>query len=166
MHITYLADHLHHVPQLATWHHAQWGHIGTGNSVARRAVRLHGEANYQKVPTTVIAQEGDVLLGSASLIANDLHSHPHLTPWLASVYVTADRRRAGIGSALVQRIMAEARELGYEKLYLVTEDAQSFYAKLGWFIQEEVRQSADVTLALMVYQFCTQNSTRTSCSIL
>lgn len=152
MHIAYLADHLHHLPTLADWHHAEWGHIGVGKTVEGRAQRLRSHANHQRVPTILIAQEGDTLLGSASLIENDLKSHPHFTPWLASVYVAAGWRGRGIGRAIVRRVMTEAHSLGYEKLYLVTENAQGFYAKLGWRAQEEVRQSAEVMLTLMVYQ--------------
>jgi predicted N-acetyltransferase YhbS len=63
---------------------------------------------------------------------------PHLSPWLADVYVAVEYRRQGIGSALVQRIIVEARALCVETLYLYTSDQQRFYARLGWSLREHL----------------------------
>ena len=160
MQITYLANHPNHTPTLAEWHQAQWGYLRPSSTVTWRAQRLATRANYREIPTTFIAIDGDTLLGSASLIENDLSSHPHLTPWLSSVYVAGEYRKRGVGSALVLRVMAEARALGMAKLYLVTEDAQPLYAGLGWVEIEEVQQSATVTLSVMVYDFDVDNPAR------
>ena len=71
------------------------------------------------------------MVGSASLIAQDMDTRPELSPWLASVYVAAEHRRQGIGSALVRRVAQEAAALGVETLYLFTPDQEHFYARLG-----------------------------------
>ena len=63
---------------------------------------------------------------------------PQLSPWLADVYVAIEYRRQGIGSALVQRIIAEALALGVETLYLYTADQQRFYERLGWSLREHL----------------------------
>jgi len=147
--IEYLADHPSFLPSLAQWHHAQWSYLDVGVSLEQRlaALQKHGKA---QVPTTVIALSGSRLLGSASLIAHDMDTYPELSPWLASVYVAPEYRRRGIGSALVQRIVAQARALGFEHLYLFTPDKEHFYARLGWSVLERTmyRGYAQVVMVL------------------
>jgi N-acetylglutamate synthase-like GNAT family acetyltransferase len=58
---------------------------------------------------------------------------------MASVYVTPERRRQGIGSALVVRIAEEARAMGIERLYLYTPDKEAFYKRLGWHTLEQTQ---------------------------
>lgn len=54
-----------------------------------------------------------------------------LSPWLAGVFVGEKFRGQGIASKLVERVFVEAKELGYNKIYLHTETAASLYEKLG-----------------------------------
>lgn len=58
-------------------------------------------------------------IGTVSLRPHDLDSHHHLTPWLASVVVSPDFRRQGIGEKLVAEVEKKAAEMGIKKLYLL-----------------------------------------------
>jgi len=141
MQIGYLADHRAFIPVLAHWHHAQWSYLCPGDSVARRITRLQAHLGKTQIPTTFVAystaEDGaEIVVGSASLIAQDMDTRPELSPWLASVYVAAEHRRQGIGSVLVRRVAQEATTLGVEKLYLFTPDQERFYAHLGWHVIE------------------------------
>jgi predicted N-acetyltransferase YhbS len=138
MQIAYLADHPYYIPTVALWLYSEWGRLNPGDSVDRRVARLSTHTGRPAIPTTLIALEGDTLLGSASLVENDLTSRPHLTPFMASVYVHPDHRRRGIATGLVQRVMATAGRLGVKTLYLITHDQQRLYAKLGWCALEEL----------------------------
>ena len=133
--IAYLADHPSYIPTLSAWHHAQWRYLDVDVSVEQRAATLSKHTR-DRVPMTVVALSGESLLGSASLIAYDMDTRMELSPWLASVYVAPAHRNHGLGSALVQRIAAEARTLGFERLYLFTPDKEHFYARLGWMVLE------------------------------
>jgi predicted N-acetyltransferase YhbS len=136
--IGYLADHPAHVDTLARWHHKQWHYLDRDRTVEQRAafLRSHGRGS---VPSTVVAVRGDRVLGSASLTAHDMDTHPELSPWLASVYVDPTQRERGIGSALVVRIVDLARDLGQPALYLFTPDKERFYSRLGWRVLERTR---------------------------
>jgi len=138
MQIDYLSNHPVFIPALAAWQHAMWGKLAPGSTVAQRVERLTNHVGKPAIPTTVVAFDGETVFGSASLVQNDLMSHPHLTPFLASVYVGESFRRQGIASALVERIIADARRLGVGKLYLITPDQQALYARLGWQEEEVV----------------------------
>lgn len=132
MHIYYLADHAHLVPELATLHHAQWGRYRPDESLDERTARLSAACGRGGVPSVVVAIDGDALLGSAMLIESDMDERPELTPWLAGVYVVEAHRGCGYGTALVERIEREAELVGVERLYLYTPDAMEFYARSGW----------------------------------
>lgn len=139
MKIGYLADHQEHIPRLAEWLHAQWGYLHENDSVERRAARLEARANRGGVPVTFVAVEGGTLLGSASLVDADLEARPELTPWLASVYVAPEHRGRGVASALVRRVVEEARDSAIGRLYLWTTDQERLYARLGWSPLERMR---------------------------
>lgn len=91
----YLADHPEAVPLLAAWHHAEWAPIIRDWPLALAEAELASHRGRSEIPTTLLAFEGDRLVGSASLLAEDMPDFPALTPWLASVFVVPDRRGAG-----------------------------------------------------------------------
>lgn len=147
MQIDFLINHPHHLPLLAEWQHAMWGHLDPSATLAGRIARLTSHVGCPAIPTTLIAFEGETLFGATSLVENDLRSHPHLSPFIASVYVAEPYRRRGIASALVQRMIIEAQALGVAKLYLITPDQQALYNRLGWERVEEVSyRGEEVTL--------------------
>ena len=152
MNLEYLGHHTGHIPTLAGWHHEQWSYLNPQRTLEERIERLRSHLGGRRMPTTVVAVEGQSLLGSASLIEHDLPTRTDLSPWLASVYVVAEHRRRGIGSALVRRIVEEAEALQYDCLYLFTMDQERLYAGLGWkTLDREVYNNIDIVL--MSYDF-------------
>jgi GNAT superfamily N-acetyltransferase len=136
--IVYLGDHPEWVNVLARWHHQQWSYLDPHLSMQERAAFLARHASRPQIPVTFVALSGKTLLGSASLVARDMDIRAHLSPWLASVFVAPDQRRRGIGSALVARVVQEARVLDVGQLYLFTPDKEAFYARRGWTVLEQV----------------------------
>ena len=136
MRIEYLSDCPEALPTLATWQHAEWGHLRPNDTLEKRMVRLRGFATGDQIPLTVVALDENEVLGSASLIHHDMETRMELTPWLAGVYVGEQYRRRGIGAELVRRIMAEAARLKVPLLYLYTVHSEKFYAALGWTLLE------------------------------
>jgi N-acetylglutamate synthase-like GNAT family acetyltransferase len=70
------------------------------------------------------------------LLEEDMETHKQLSPWLASLFVAGNRRREGIGAALVGRLIEEARALGVQRLYLYTPSEEKFYSRRGWSVLE------------------------------
>jgi N-acetylglutamate synthase-like GNAT family acetyltransferase len=151
MTIEYLADHPEFLPMLAQWQHAEWGDLRPGDTIEARMARIQGSCERDRIPLTVVAHENGGLLGSASLIPHDMDTRMELTPWLASVFVGAEYRRRGIGAQLVRRIMAEASTLEVPLLYLYTVHSETFYAKLGWSLQEHTAYR-EQNVAIMTYR--------------
>lgn len=63
---------------------------------------------------------------------------------LRSVLTVENRRHSGLGSELVRRIARTAAEEGIERLWLLTETAAPFFAKLGFV--EARRDHAPATI--------------------
>jgi N-acetylglutamate synthase-like GNAT family acetyltransferase len=136
MKLEYLADHPEFLPKLAQWLHDEWGHLRPGSTLEGRLARLQSYSNRGGVPLTIVAHENGELMGSASLVRNDMETRPELTPWLAGVFVAPRHRRQGVGAELVRRVMAEAAAQRVSILYLYTVHSETFYANLGWLLQE------------------------------
>jgi predicted N-acetyltransferase YhbS len=135
--IDYLDEHLDAIPQLARWHHAEWLSVTPDLSVADRIAGFRARARRGSIPTGFVALVDGTVAGMACLVPWDIYSHRHLTPWLATVLVGPVYRGNGIGSALSNRAVEEARALGVQNLYLFTFNKQSFYSRLGWSAVEE-----------------------------
>ena len=150
MEFVYLADHREFLAQLSEWHHAEWGYIRPGDTVEARLKRLEAECGHLGIPTTIIAVENGELFGSVMLLEEDMDTHKELSPWLASLFVTPQRRRQGIGVALVRRLITEAHNLGIKRLYLYTPSEERFYKKLGWSVLERT-QYAGKPAVVMAY---------------
>ena len=149
MQIELLAGHHHLGPLLAEWHFAEWGHLyptGVWNTEIAMA-EFERMASATSVDRTWVAFDGETrrtqdVLGSVSLMASDdLAGYEHLTPWLASMFVAPAARGRGVASALVEHLMAAAREDGYDAVHLFTSGQAEFWAARGW------RTLAEVTIA-------------------
>jgi predicted N-acetyltransferase YhbS len=132
-----LVDHPEHLPLVAGWIYREWTSRRPGSSEADVAERLRSHLRRGGLPLMVLALDGSECCGCASLRAADLEGREDVTPWLASVYVSEARRRAGIGAQLVRAIEAEAARLEVATLYLYTPDRQAFYAARGWIVHEQ-----------------------------
>lgn len=155
MTIEYLADHPEFLRTLAEWQHGEWGYLRPGDTVEARMVRLGGCGERDRIPLTVVAHENGEVRGSASLIPHDMDTRMELTPWLAGVFVAPEHRRRGIGAELVRQIMAEAGRLNVPVLYLYTVHSETFYASLGWSLQEQTTYR-DQNIAIMTCNPTTQ----------
>ena len=137
MQIRRLADFPGAVDEVARWHVDEWG-SATDDGLERARRRLRSWATAGGVPCGYVAVVSDTVCGSASLVDHDMPGPPpgteDLRPWLSGVYVTPERRKTGLGPALVRTVEEAAASLGYTHLYLYTAPvtARRFYAPLGW----------------------------------
>ena len=136
MTIEYLADRREFVTTVAQWLHDEWGHLRPTETVNDRVARVERACGHHQIPTSFVAVDGQQPLGCASLIEHDMLTHPELSPWLAGVFVPRQHRRRGIGTALVERVVQEARALEVSRLYLYTPGTGALYRGLGWSVVE------------------------------
>ncbi len=132
--VEYLPDNEAIISTLAKWHNGMWPH----GSVEYRKMHLRSQVGSRGIPTTFVAISGETLLGSASLVPQDLKVRQELSPWMATVFVGLKYRKQGAGSAMVKRVVKEAARLKTEALYLFTPDKEKFYLSLGWSLIERI----------------------------
>jgi N-acetylglutamate synthase-like GNAT family acetyltransferase len=95
--------------------------------------RLRENMDASSIPFALVAHDGAMFLGTASVIASDLEERPQLTPWVAAVWVDQQARQRGLGGALVNRATQDCFALGVGRIYLCAREQRSgFYERLGW----------------------------------
>ena len=95
--------------------------------------RLKENLQDTPIPLALVAHHGSTFLGTASVIACDLDERPHLTPWVAAVWVEESARGHGIGAALVDAAAQACFASGFERAYLCARARMTgFYERLGW----------------------------------
>jgi uncharacterized protein len=130
--IAYLSDYPAAIEQLAEWHFAEWHHLIPGWSVGEAAAELASHGGRRAIPTTLVALHGAEIVGSASLLQEDMPGTETWSPWLASVYVAPPWRGQGVGRRLVRRAIADAEALDLPTLHLFTTEAEGWYLPQGW----------------------------------
>lgn len=139
MRIKRLPKELSIIATIAEWHYHQWGSRNkAAGSINQLIAGFWAQAYSKRIPMTFVAMAGQELLGFASLITHDADAPKDLSPCLANVYVTPSQRNNGVGSALVERAVNKAAELGVKKLYLFSPEKEDFYIHLGWSTEERI----------------------------
>lgn len=129
--ITSLAEHPEWIRWVAEEHFGEWG-AGHPGATLEAWVADRTNTRRDGVPLTLLALIDRQPVGTAGLVECDMETHHELSPWLSGVYVTPRWRRHGIGTTLVHAVIRRAADLGIQRLYLYTEVADAFYARLGW----------------------------------
>ncbi len=107
----------------------QWG--TEGNYSFYYNCMLHSLETESDLPRFYLALKDDKIIGSYAMLRNDLISRQDLTPWFACLYIIPEFRGNGLGNILLEHAREEARNKGYENLYLCT-DLDGYYEKYGW----------------------------------
>ena len=83
------------------------------------------------LPQWYLLYDGDRIVGCAGLIANDFISRMDLYPWVCALYVEPSHRGHRYGSLLLEKALADARDAGFQRLYLCT-DHIGYYERYGF----------------------------------
>ncbi len=78
----------------------------------------------------LILLDDDKLVGFISLFEKDGEERTDLKPWYATMYVKKEYRGKGYSKILNDAILKEAKNRGFEKVYLKT-DLVNYYEKFG-----------------------------------
>jgi len=128
-----LAKHRTLIPQVAYWFVTEWptwyGPNGPGNVQADVEALAASEGT---LPVGIVAFRDGVSLGIGALKAASIPSHDHLSPWAAAGFVVPAYRGRGIGTILLQALVAKSRELGFACVYCGTSTSESLLVRAGW----------------------------------
>ena len=151
MEIKNLKNEQQYLKTINKWLYNQWGHHDPDNNEEDWLKAKKKKLNDNKIlPIRFVAIEEGEPVGTASIVKHDMRTHTELEPWMADVYVIEEKRKQGIGTKLIKKILKEARKQNFGTLYLFTPDKKSFYEELDWspFFNEQYRgENVDI----MVY---------------
>jgi GNAT superfamily N-acetyltransferase len=120
------------------WLFDRWGTKTGRSSVENLLPSLRERTDCSRVPLTLVAFEQNRPVGTASLFSHDMDARPHLTPWLAGVFVPSEFRHREIGRRLCTAVCERARSFGYDRIHLWTPDRSRFYELMGWTVIERI----------------------------
>ena len=108
---------------------SQWGDENNYNFY--EDLVLHSCRRENILPKFYVYLKYDRIIGICALLRYDLVSRQDLTPWLACLYVIPGERVNGIGTALQDHVVNEAKRKGYDRVFLCTE-INGYYEKNNW----------------------------------
>ena len=136
--IDHLHRHAHLTESVARLIYEEfWKDVENGLTLDYLVAHLRNTGDPARIPLSLVALADGRLAGTVNLIDNDDRKRTHLHPWLAAMVVVQDLRGKGIGTRLVQELLAEARRLGFPSVYFGT-DGPGFYTRLGAVLHEQV----------------------------
>ena len=116
----------------------EWGEPVNENDMEEYlAMKEEKALNGDKFISILGLVENNCLLGFIALFKYEDGQDRNLTPWYASMYVKKEYRGNGYSKMLNNAILKEARELGYDKLYLKT-DLENYYEKFDAVFIENI----------------------------
>jgi len=80
------------------------------------------------------------LVAGAALLRDDMEDRPEWNPWLGCLIVRDDYRRQGLAGLLVADVIARARALGFDELYLFCKIALEPLYLAHTFARVELRE--------------------------
>ena len=134
-----LAQYPTYLDQISVWFFEEWGDGVEGRTVGQFSEVIIERMNIDKLPVAFVALVSEELIGTASLISNEICSLPRYKHWLASVFVAPEHRRQGWGTKIVRAAVQFAPDYGIDKLFLYTRSHTDFYQQLGWEYVETVQ---------------------------
>ncbi|WCE32469.1 GNAT family N-acetyltransferase [Vibrio sp. SCSIO 43137] len=147
MKVENLTQHPHLTEEIARWHYNEWHSLYPESTFQEFVQDIEHCLNEEAVPATRVLLDSDKVVGSASVLKQDMTTNQHLSPWLANVYISPEHRGKGLGSILIEQVMKQVQQTGIETLYLFTEDQACFYKRLGWqLLKQENYSGAEVSI--------------------
>ena len=140
------------VPIVAGWlWQAFWR--DDGYTLDQTTAAVMASATQPGLPHTFILLVDGVPVGTASLAAEDLDERPHLTPWLAGVFVVPEARGRGYARRLVEAVERVCQAERIPAAWLYTNTAEALYARVGWHRVEVVQREGKAAVVLMRRDF-------------
>lgn len=137
-----MLSHLLHHPQwivpLAELHAQAWSHLYTDWNVTTAAAEFRAQHTDGTLPATLLLLHDSQLVGSVSLVFDDLPDRPELQPWLASLFILREHRGQGHAATLIAAAVAFAGAARYPILHLFTENAATLFKRHGFIPMENI----------------------------
>ena len=128
-----LADEPELIGAVSDMRWREWGHAPDPEDPQWWLATTTREAGRDFLPVTYVAVDSDgEPAGAVGLAEYDLEDWRDRSPWVIGMIVRRDRRRSGIGRALLQQVERWAADRDIRQLWVATGEAADFYRRSGW----------------------------------
>lgn len=100
-------------------------------------------------PQMFVLLSRETPVGTVTLARHDLDERPHLTPWLAGVFVVPEARGRGNVSHLLAAFDAACCAASIKTAWLYTNTAERIYLRTDWQVAEIIQRPGKPPLTLM-----------------
>lgn len=153
MKIVNLKEYECHINEIAKWHFDEWAYLYPDKNQSDFENDLKESLSIDFIPQTwLIFDDDNLVCGTTSLLKDDMKTNLDLSPWLANVYITKNKRGKGLGKHIVLAVMKKAFDLGIKCLYLFTDSQLNFYSQLGWVAIKKETYEGNIVY-IMKYNF-------------
>lgn len=128
-----LTDHVEAIPKLSILLHELICKRWSPQDSLLEIKLWFEEWKSDRIPLAFAALEDENPVGMCSLQLND-GIRSDLKPWLGDLCVDPAYQNQGVGKLLIEACKRQAKEQGYNNLYLFAPDpeVQYYYQRLGW----------------------------------
>ncbi len=132
--IDYLKHHPHAINTLAKIWQDELGKIWCPEVTLKQVqLKFEQHLHIKHLPIGKIAFDEDKPIGMSCLRGTE-GIREELTPWLGGLVVSKAYQGKGIGKLLIYSVKSDAKNLGFNSIYLLTFDSTlpNYYKQLGW----------------------------------
>lgn len=132
MKIYNLKEKLEYLNEVANLEYEEWADNKEENKqerIERKKAKICNSFDNKSFCKLILVDNNN-LIGFISIFPKDCEEEKELTPWYATMYVKEKYRNNGYSRILNNAILKEAKNRGFETLYLKT-DLKNYYEKFG-----------------------------------
>ena len=93
------------------------------------------------LPFGIVLKDNNEIVGFCVFKIENLKKYPQFYPWFSDVMVLEQFRGKGYGRKLLEQGTKILKDLGYNKIYVWTDQAPDFYKKLGFTYLQQVEKN-------------------------
>ncbi|MDQ0114047.1 GNAT family N-acetyltransferase [Paenibacillus harenae] len=98
------------------------------------------QINKFEVPMILIALLDEKPVGTISILNEIMIKDNSHSPWIANMFVEEDKRNLGIGTYMHNYMLDEAITMGFDTLYLATNQGE-YFENLGWIYNSKTKET-------------------------
>ena len=141
MKIYNIKDRLEYLEEIAILTQKEWGKYSNekefNDKINKKIKKIKDNLDNPYYCKLILLDE-DKLVGFISIFEVDGDERQDLTPWYATMYVKKEYRGRGLSKILNGAILEEARNRGFNKIYLKS-DLVNYYEKFGAEYMEDLQ---------------------------
>jgi GNAT superfamily N-acetyltransferase len=134
--IDYLCNHVCFLPELADWYFSEWSIFNDELTKEGALSVLMERMNRNILGICLVAIKQGNPVGMISICDANIPLHSECYPCISHLCIKPEERSNGFGRILLEAAITKAKELGYETMYLYTNNPTMhiWYEKFGWTI--------------------------------